>query len=142
MTIFIDKNILNILVKAEQIEPVSDSQKNELITIENNSLNRLRKRQLNSDKEIYLNAYDRLFRHISILILEHNFQLTNYMSHQTLAKICELFSTRESVRLMISQRHKLKKNQSKLVELENITTLQNILEKFDNFDAEDCEINS
>ncbi len=142
MNDLIDDDLLDYLVKIEQIKAVSQDTKKMLIKKEKNSLNRLRKQNLNTDKELYLNSYDRLFRHISLLILKHNYELTNNSPHQTLAKISELFCDKNSVSLMIQQRHKLKKNQSDLVSEKQVKTLQQLLAHFDNSDVQVFNIES
>lgn len=90
-----------------QILPISNIQP--LAQQEEANLNRLRNRVTRNLAEQYLNGYDRLFRHISLLLLTHSYELTAYQPHQTLRKICQSrWQANDLVNGMIQQRHTLK----------------------------------
>lgn len=74
------------------------------------SLERLRlKSQLLTTKLGYLNAYDRLFRYVSLALLAQGYRLTDKQPHQTLRAVAELQLDALHVTQMIALRHQLKK---------------------------------
>ncbi|OBX80515.1 hypothetical protein [Faucicola atlantae] len=128
-------NIIQALVTDGHILPIHDPQP--VITQEQTSLNRLRHRTTRNLAEQYLNGYDRLFRHISLLLLAHSYELTACQLHQTLRKICQQWQANNVVTAMIQQRHTLKKSVSPSadVDLQALNTLQTLLGLFDSTDA-------
>lgn len=136
-----DTSYLISLKNQGQIDCINEIQKQSLLSKEIKSLAKLRKKCIVYNYELYLNLYDRLFRHISILLLHHNYAITRETPHQTLSEICQHWQPIQDIREMIKLRHYFKKNFIKIDEYvdENIQKcLFNILSHFDENDGSDC----
>lgn len=104
------------------------------------SLARLRlKSQLLNTKFGYLNAYDRLFRHISLTLLAQGYRLTDKQPHQTLRAVAELQFDALSVNQMIALRHQLKKTAEAKVEQSCADTLAQLLASYESIDPQACQ---
>lgn len=133
--LMIPNTTLQALLSQQQIVALEDTQP--LIELEQSSLTKLRSRQLKEHSQRYLNAYDRLFRHVSILLLEHGYALTDIKPHQTLRKICQKWQADAAISQMISERHRLKKSQQTtlLINSQAIDCLHSLLNLFDEQDT-------
>jgi len=98
------------------------------------SLSRLRQTEPS-----YLNGYDRLFRHISLWLLDHGYQLTNKQPHQTLLQISQHWQDLASVSLMIQARHGLKYGENSEPSEVAVLCLIALLGRFDATDAQACQ---
>lgn len=108
----------------------------EQMSTERASLERLR-----AQPASFLNSYDRLFRHISLFVLEDGLMLSALRPHQTLTVFCEAILPKEAVKHMILKRHVIKKfgvDDFQILMLEEIAMLCDIIAVFDSNDAEAC----
>ncbi len=104
------------------------------------SLARLRlKSQLLTTKFGYLNAYDRLFRHISLALLAQGYRLTDKQPHQTLRAVAELQLDTLHVTQMIALRHQLKKTAEAYVKQSCADTLAQLLASYESIDPQACQ---
>ena len=71
------------LLQMKRIQSVSQLQVELRYQQEMNSLSRLCQQ-----KSSYLNRYDQLFRYITLWLLQHGYDLTDYQPHQTLKAVC------------------------------------------------------
>lgn len=126
---------LQALLSHQQIATLDNT--NQLIELEQSSLEKLRSRQLKENYQQFLNGYDRLFRHVSILLLEHGYALTDFKPHQSLRKICQQWQADVAINQMINERHRLKKSQQAPLSINNqaIDCLHHLLNLFDEQDA-------
>lgn len=126
---------LQALLSHQQIATLDNT--NQLIELEQSSLEKLRSRQLKENYQQFLNGYDRLFRHVSILLLEHGYALTDFKPHQSLRKICQQWQADVAINQMINERHRLKKSQQTYLSINNqaIDCLHHLLNLFDEQDA-------
>ena len=98
------------------------------------SLSRLRQAEPS-----YLNSYDRLFRHISLWLLDHGYQLTTQQPHQTLLQITQHWQDPAAVTLMIQARHGLKYGEkAESCEVATLCLIE-LLARFDAEDAQACQ---
>ena len=74
-----EENILLGLIQQQRLKVISASQQQLRLSNEIQSL-----AQLKSRSEGFLNAYDQLFRYISIWLLIRGYDLTNNQPHQVL----------------------------------------------------------
>lgn len=98
------------------------------------SLSRLREAEPS-----YLNAYDRLFRHVSLWLLDHGYQLTSQQPHQTLLQITRHWQDSAAVTLMIQARHGLKYGEKGEPTEPAVICLTQLLARFDAEDAQACQ---
>lgn len=98
------------------------------------SLSRLRQAEPS-----YLNGYDRLFRHVSLWLLDHGYQLTSQQPHQTLLQITRHWQDSATVTLMIQARHGLKYGEKGEPAECAIICLIQLLARFDTADAQACQ---
>ena len=99
-------DLLRQLEQQDQI--VYTKQTAVLMQREHDSLVRLRRQSAG-----FLNAYDRLFRHLSLWLLAQGYALTTVKPHQTLLHCCQRWQPRAQVMQMIQQRHGLKHGELK-----------------------------
>lgn len=93
-------------------------------------------------KQIYLNSYDRLFRHISLALLAQGFALSDYQPHQTLRSIANLYEKPSHVSQMIALRHRLKKTDAMVDSAHYqscLQTLSSLLARYDPADSQACQ---
>lgn len=104
------------------------------------SLERLRlKSQLLTTKFGYLNAYDRLFRYVSLALLAQGYRLTDKQPHQTLRAVAELQLDALHVTQMIALRHQLKKTAEAYVKQSCADTLAQLLASYESIDPQACQ---
>lgn len=103
-----EENILLGLIQQQRLKVISASQQQLRLSTE---IQRLA--QLKSRSEGFLNAYDQLFRYISIWLLIRGYDLTNNQPHQVLKAVCILNCSNWEIDKIIYQRHQLKKKLSK-----------------------------
>lgn len=118
------------LLHKTQIKKVSAIERHQRILQETSQL-----QQLKQHEPSYLNMYDQLFRHISLVLLKDGYDLTNYQPHQVLKAYCYLHQPMMQVNEMISQRHALKKNMISTLCKENQNTLKACLAVFEALQA-------
>lgn len=90
------------------IQQIKSEQAKKLIKEQQDVLLLLKSRHCKGEC-VFLNAYDRLFRHITVWLLQRNYNLTSVNPHQTLLSVCSLFANRDDIKKMIHTRHQLKK---------------------------------
>lgn len=107
----------------------------EQIEQESRSLMRLRQRTAD-----YLNGYDRLFRHYSLLALAHGYQIPSERPHQTFRLMSQIFVPADEVMAIIETRHRLKHERGSALKPESgvVHTLCQLLHVFDERDAQAC----
>ena len=127
--------IWHSLTKRGQLSAVSSSAARATAMVQElRSLSRLRQAEPS-----YLNSYDRLFRHISLWLLDHGYQLTTQQPHQTLLQITQHWQDAASVTLMIQARHGLKYGEKAEPCKVAILCLVELLTRFDAEDAQACQ---
>lgn len=87
-----------------QIKPITPTQQCLRINEELKQLQRLKQQPSN-----YLNEYDQLFRLVSLLLLDHGYDLTNHQPHQLLKQVCHSHCPNTAIEKMIQHRHDIKK---------------------------------
>ena len=92
------------LLQMKRIQSVSQLQVELRYQQEMNSLSRLCQQ-----KSSYLNRYDQLFRYITLWLLQHGYDLTDYQPHQTLKAVCLSHFPNWDIGEVVRQRHLLKK---------------------------------
>lgn len=97
-------NMISQLIDNGQISIVLSAHRQSLMQRELDSLYRLCQREAS-----YLNRYDRLFRYVSLWLLQHGYAMTGISPHQTLLQISQQWADSTQVRAMIKRRHQLKK---------------------------------
>lgn len=138
----IDRPLLTSLSNSGHIYPITTAKSS--IAQETSSLQRLRQ-QMNtasqplSAKDAYLNLYDRLFRHISLALLNHGYQLTSKQPHQSLRHIAEQYLPDNDIQQMIAHRHLLKKTDHITLCEKSVTTLTKLLSHYDHQDSQACQ---
>ncbi len=120
-----EENILLGLIQQQRLKVISASQQQLRLSTEIQSL-----AQLKSRSEGFLNAYDQLFRYISIWLLIRGYDLTNNQPHQVLKAVCILNCSNWEIDKIIYQRHQLKKKLSTLVNQATYLELQYCLQYF------------
>lgn len=134
--------LLEILVFKKQILHISDNKKlNQLKNKEIKSLKLLRNRETHSDNDLFLNLYDRAFRHVCLELLSNNFMITNNKPHQTFISILAQYHRKNDLISLVNLRHKIKKNDGdyhKVTDELSCNLLLHILQKYDNQDALIC----
>jgi len=118
-----EAKMLADLIRQQRIQAIAQPQHR--MTEEIQHLEQLLRRKAN-----YLNAYDQLFRYISIWLLIRGYDLTNYQPHQVLKAVCALNCASWKIDNMIRQRHQLKKKLSPLVNQGTYMELQHCLRYF------------
>lgn len=138
----IDEAVITSLCAAGQI--LLSSNLDAHIYEETRSLRRLRQ-QVNSAsrpllaKDTYLNLYDRLFRHVSLALLNQGYQLTSKQPHQSLQRLLSQHLPNAEVQRMITHRHLLKKTGQVALCAESIATLTKLLANYDTQDSQACQ---
>lgn len=135
--------LIQSLLANGHIVKIDEPQRTEQrIEQEQASLQRLRSRAVKGLAEQFLNGYDRLFRHVTLLLLVNGYDLTGYHPHQTLRKICSAWQNDTLIndtliKTMIHERHTHKKSLtgSAVVNLPAVSTLQQLLKMFDETDS-------
>jgi hypothetical protein len=102
-----------------------------LVIQEQRSLTRLRQQPA-----IFLNAYDRLFRHLSLHLLAHGYAITATKPHQTLQQFMQQLMPSQDVQHMILLRHTLKHGEQCRPSVIAQRTLYGLLLCFDGDDAQ------
>lgn len=92
------------LLQMKRIQSVSQLQVELRYQQEMNSLSRLCQQ-----KSSYLNRYDQLFRYITLWLLQHGYDLTDYQPHQTLKAVCLSHFPNWDIEEVVRQRHLLKR---------------------------------
>ena len=92
------------LLQWKRIEPVNSKQAEQRFQQEKQSLSKLCQH-----KPSYLNRYDQLFRYITMWLLQHGYDLTDYQPHQTLKAVCLLHFPHKDIEQIIRERHLVKK---------------------------------
>lgn len=127
--------MLNKLKKSGNIHCIQSEKAKQLIGEQKDALTFLKNKQC-KEKWLFLNAYDRLFRHVTIWLLQKNYNLTSITPHQTLLSICSQFADKDDIKNMIKTRHQLKKTLADNVPIpkEDIVLLDYLLSHFnDNY---------
>ncbi|WLF84273.1 hypothetical protein [Moraxella sp. ZY210820] len=140
----LSQSCLNTLKYHYQTVEITDNVKKHQLSKEIQSLQFLRKKETLLSHELYLNLYDRLFRHISILLLNHNYMITKEKPHQTLYEICKDLHPKKShdIKAMIKLRHYFKKNTfivNEYIDIDSYECLFQMLAIFDISDSLDCQ---
>lgn len=141
LSIVLPQHLIIQLQRDKRIKPVS--QTHDLRLQETLSLRRLRAaRSLIDPRSVYINAYDRLFRHISLTLLSHNCALSDHQPHQTLRSIASLYKKPSHVSQMIALRHRLKKTDDEVDSAHYhscLQTLSSLLAIYDPIDSQACQ---
>ena len=128
-------NLLNTLLQNGQIASVTLQEAQILSDKEHVSLKRLQQQPAS-----YLNHYDQLFRHVSLWLLQHGYNLTDYQPHQSLMLVTRQWACEQQLRLMIKRRHALKKRlHLQPPTLAEQNTLRALLTRFESNDTEPCQ---
>jgi len=138
----IDKALLIALCYTGQISTATDT--DFFIAKEIRSLQRLRHQMTNtsqtlSPKQTYLNLYDRLFRHITLALLNQGYQLTSQQPHQSLRRITRQSLPDNQVQRMITHRHLHKKTVNSPLCKISAATLTQLLGDYDIQDSQACQ---
>lgn len=134
--------LLESLMLENQILNISDN--TELIRLKNKEINNLkilRYRKTNSDNNLFLNLYDRAFRHVCLELLSRNFMITNIKPHQTFISILAQYYPKNDLISLVNLRHKIKKENSdyhKIADQSFGKLLFHILQKYNGQDALIC----
>ena len=110
-----------------------------LIGHEQASLNRLQQRPAD-----YLNGYDRLFRHLSIALLQQGYTLTTVRPHQTLLRCCAAYLPLDALSHVIQTRHGLKHGEQTRPDPAACVGLAQLLHQYDANDTQAfvCDVHS
>ncbi len=138
----IDEGLLLSLYNNGQIDLTTTAES--FIAQESRSLQRLRQKMTSvsqplSAKDAYLNLYDRLFRHVSLALLNQGYQLTSKQPHQSLRLIVEQSLSDTQVQHMIAHRHLLKKTEQAQLCADSVVTLTKLLANYDHQDSQACQ---
>lgn len=138
----IDRALLTSLSNSGHIYPITTTES--FIAQETRRLQGLRQ-QMNtasqplSAKDSYLNLYDRLFRHISLALLNQGYQLTSKQPHQSLRRITGQYLSDHDIQQMIAHRHLLKKTHDAHLCEKSVMTLTNLLFQYNLQDSQACQ---
>lgn len=102
-----------------------------LVIQEQRSLTRLRQQPVG-----FLNAYDRLFRHLSLHLLAHGYAMTVIKPHQTLQQFMQQLMPAQDVQHMVLLRHTIKHGEQCKPSALAQQTLYGLLLCFDGDDAQ------
>lgn len=122
-------SLLQQLKQLGQLTAVVHTQ--HLIAQEQASLARLRQRPAS-----YVCSYDRLFRHLSIALLNQGYVLTSVRPHQTLLRCCAADLPHDALSHVIQTRHGLKHGESAHPDLAACVGLMHLLHRYDPSDAQ------
>ncbi len=106
------------------------------IELETRSLARLRQKPAD-----FLNSYDRLFRHYSLLALSQHYRISKDQPHQTFRLMSQHFAAIDAVIAVIETRHRLKHPHGLTWDADTgaVHTLCQLLQVFDQEDAQACQ---
>lgn len=141
LSIKLPQHLISQLQHDKRIKPVSHTHNLRLQEIL--SLRRLRAaRSLIDLHSGYLNAYDRLFRHISLALLAYGYALSGHQPHQALRSIANLYEKTSHVSQMIALRHQLKKSNDVIDSAHYqscLQTLSSLLARYERIDSQACQ---
>lgn len=120
------KPLLEQLIREQRITEIP-LDKAELFTQqEHASLKRLQAKPAG-----YLNSYDQIFRHISILLINQGYALTQFQPHQVFKLVLKYIQPGLPIDAIIQERHRVKKEMIAEADLELTHLLLKVKSKFE-----------